>query len=79
MILLRHLAGAFGHRRALMRHHCNDLAAEHLLIKLKRGFALAVEDQIGVQLHDACRCLRIELVTGRADNSDFIGINPRPV
>jgi hypothetical protein len=48
--LRRHL---FGHRRIRVCHHHDDLAAQALLVELEGRLALAVEDQIGIQMHHA--------------------------
>jgi hypothetical protein len=45
---------------ALERHHRLDLAAKHLGVELERGFAVAVEGQVGVQLHDVLLCERVD-------------------
>ena len=41
----------FGHGRIPVRHHHDDFATQALLIELEGRLALAVECQIGVQLH----------------------------
>ena len=38
-------------RRALMRQHRLDFAAEYFFIILERRFAIAVVEQIGIDLH----------------------------
>src|SRR6516164_6084581 len=43
--------GLISHRRAGILKYCLDLAAQNFLIKLERGFALAIEHQVWVQLH----------------------------
>jgi hypothetical protein len=38
-------------RPALIGQHRLDLGAQHFLVKLERGFAIAVVEQIGIDLH----------------------------
>jgi hypothetical protein len=50
--LLLALRGRLHLRRAiLVAQHQLDLAAQHLLIELERRFAIAVEKQVGIDLH----------------------------
>src|SRR5580704_532439 len=48
------------HRRSLEAKHGGDFSAEHALIELEGRFAVAFEQQIGIQLH------RVLLAMGRS-------------
>src|SRR5688572_30039307 len=48
----------FARRRIPVRNHRADLAAQALLVELERGSTIAVEDEIGVQLHRVLLWLR---------------------
>src|SRR5579863_10447774 len=48
---------AIGHGRILMGHHDYDFAAQATFVKLEGGLALAVEVEVGIQLHTVFLCV----------------------